>query len=188
MMRVLLLVIALMVCVSGPALANEMAGVPLVDQITQEGGAQLQLNGAGIRSKFVIKVYVAMLYLENKSSDAAAVIKDTGSKQLIMHFLYKEVAKEKLVEAWNEGFNGNGSPDQLNALKSEIERFNSFFETVKKDDRIILDYIPETGTVVTIAGQQKGTIPGKDFNDLLFSIWLGKKPVTEKLRDGLLGK
>ena len=187
-MRIMLFVIAFMVCVSGPALANEMAGVPLVDQITQDGGAQLQLNGAGIRSKFVIKVYVAMLYLENKNSDTAAVIGNTGSKQLLLHFLYKEVEKEKLVEAWNEGFEGNGSPDQLTALKSEIERFNSFFETVKKGDRIVLDYIPETGTIVTVAGQQKGTIPGKDFNDLLLSIWLGKKPVTEKLRDGLLGK
>jgi len=186
-MRVLFLS-ALMMFVSGPVLANELAGVPLVDQITQEGGTTLQLNGAGIRYKFVIKVYAAMLYLEHKSSDAAAVIGDSGSKQMIMHFLYKEVGKDALVEAWNEGFNANGSPEQLTALKAEIEQFNSFFETVKKGDRIILDYIPGTGTVVTVAGQQKGTIPGKDFNDLLLSIWLGKKPITEKLRDSLLGK
>lgn len=188
MMRVLLFISLLIMCFSNPALAEELAGVPLVDELTQEGGATLQLNGAGIRSKFVIKVYVAMLYLENKNSDAAAVISDAGSKQMIMHFLYKEVGKDSLVEAWNEGFNGNGSTDQLTALKADIEQFNSFFETVKKGDRIILDYIPGTGTVVTVAGQQKGTIPGKDFNDLLLSIWLGKKPVTEKLRDGLLGK
>ncbi len=185
-MRALLL-IALMVCFSGPALATEMAGVPLDDQVTQEGGTVLQLNGAGIRYKFVIKVYVAMLYLEHKSSDAAAVIADTGSKQLIMHFVYKEVGKDALVEAWNEGFTANGTPEQLAALQPQIERFNSFFDTVKAGDRIILDYIPDTGTVVTIAGQQKGTIAGKDFNDLLLSIWLGRKPVTEKLRDGLLG-
>lgn len=186
-MRVLFLA-ALMVFFSGTALADEMAGVPLVDQITQESGTVLQLNGAGIRSKFVIKVYVGMLYLENQNSDAAAVISDTGAKQLILHFLYKEVEKEKLVSAWNEGFNGNGSSEQLEKLNSEIELFNSYFETVKKGDRIVLDYIPDTGTVVTVAGQQKGTIPGKEFNDLLLSIWLGEKPVTEKLRDGLLGK
>jgi len=187
-MRVLICAVALMVGMSGTAFTAEMAGVQLVDSITQEGGTQLQFNGAGIRSKFVVKVYVAMLYLENKSNDAAAVISDAGAKQLIMHFLYKEVDKDKLVDAWNEGFDGNGSAEQLEALKPEIERFNSLFETVKKDDRIVLDYIPGTGTVVTVAGQQKGTIPGKDFNDLLLSIWLGKKPVTEKLRDGLLGK
>jgi len=187
-MRVLLMVISLMVGVSSSALAADLAGVPLVDQITQEGGTALQLNGAGIRSKFVIKVYVAMLYLENRSSDAATVIGDTGAKQLIMHFLYKEVEKEKLVAAWNEGFTGNGSANQLSAHKADIEQFNAMFDTVKKGDRIILDYIPGTGTVVTVAGQQKGTIAGKDFNDLLLSIWLGPKPVTEKLRAALLGK
>lgn len=188
MVRKLLLTAVLVLLCSGPVTAKEMAGVAIDDQVSLPDGTVLQFNGAGIRSKFVVKVYLAMLYLENPSNERDQVIGDSGAKQLIMHFLYKEVGKDDLVEAWNAGFSGNGSPAQLEALKMEIESFNGMFDTVKKGERVVLDYVPGTGTVVTIKNVQKGTIPGKEFNDLLLSIWLGDKPVTTKLRQALLGK
>ncbi len=188
MMRTFYAAVLLIWLVYCPAAATEMAGVALDAQITQADGTTLQFNGAGIRYKFVVKVYLAMLYLENPSSERDQVIGDPGAKQLIMHFLYKEVGKDDLVKAWNEGFTANGSAEQLEALKAEIAQFNALFDTVKKDDRIVLDYVPGTGTVVSINSAQKGVIPGKEFNDLLLSIWLGDKPVGKKLRDGLLGK
>lgn len=179
--------ILLVVLMSSPAAALEMAGVSIEEQVSQADGTVLQFNGAGIRSKFVFKVYLAMLYLENPGSDRDQVIADPGAKQLIMHFLYKEVSRDDLVEAWNAGFNNNGTAAQLESLSAEIERFNSMFDTVKEGDRIVLDYIPGTGTIVTVASIEKGTIAGREFNDLLLAIWLGDKPVGEKLRDELLG-
>ena len=171
-----------------PLAAMEIAGVTIDEQITQANGTVLKFNGAGIRSKLVIKVYLAMLYMETPSTERDQVIADSGAKQLIMHFLYKEVDRDALVEAWNDGFSSNGSADQLGALKTEIAAFNEMFDTVRKGDRIVLDYVPGTGTTVLINSAQKGTIAGKEFNDLLLSIWLGDKPVNKKLRDGLLGK
>ena len=182
------IVLVMLCCVIGsPAVAKEIAGVAIDEQVTQADGTVLQLNGAGIRSKFVVKVYIAMLYLENPGSDRDQVIGDPGAKQLMMHFLYKEVDKDSLVEAWNDGFTGNGTAEQLDALKADITEFNGLFETVKKGDRIVLDYVPDKGTTVSINGAEKGTIGGKEFNDLLLSIWLGDKPVGEKLREALLG-
>ncbi len=61
------------------------------------------------------------------------------------------------------------------------------FVTVHGGDEIIFDYTPGTGTVVTIAGVQKGVVEGAAFNSALLSIWLGKEPVGEDLRDALLG-
>ena len=171
-----------------PLAAMEIAGVTIDEQITQANGTVLKFNGAGIRSKLVIKVYLAMLYMETPSTERDQLIADSGAKQLIMHFLYKEVDRDALVEAWNDGFSSNGSADQLGALKTEIAAFNEMFDTVRKGDRIVLDYVPGTGTTVLINSEQKGTIAGKEFNDLLLSIWLGDKPVNKKLRDGLLGK
>jgi hypothetical protein len=168
--------------------AKEIAGVEIADQITREDGKTLQLNGAGIRTKFVFKVYLAMLYLENPADQAELVISDTGAKQLIMHFLYKEVGGGDLVEAWNEGFNKNGSAEQLAALGDQIAAFNALFDTVESGDRILLDYDETTGTRVIIRGQLKGVIAGKAFNDLLLSIWLGDQPVSKELRTALLGK
>jgi len=184
-------VILLSVCAllfSLPVGAKEIADVDVAEEIVQANGTSLHLNGAGIRSKFFFKIYIAALYLEKTSSESAAVIAGDGGKQMLMHFLYDEVEKDDLVEAWNEGFEENGTPAQLAELSGQINAFNALFDTVKSGDRIILDYIPGVGTTVWIRGVEKGRIVGKPFNDLLLSIWLGKEPVSEDLRDELLGK
>ncbi len=50
-------------------------------------GKTLVLNGLGLRTKFVVKVYVAGLYLEQKSSDANAILKADAPKRLVMQFM-----------------------------------------------------------------------------------------------------
>ncbi|HIQ37643.1 MAG TPA: hypothetical protein EYH36_06575 [Desulfocapsa sulfexigens] len=65
----------------------------------------------------------------------------------------------------------------MQALEPQIKQFNDLFINVHKGEEIILDYIPGSGTTVTIAGNLKGTIQGADFNRALFSIWLGDDPV-----------
>jgi hypothetical protein len=170
-----------------PAGAREIAGVDLPEQLSRDDGTALSLNGAGIRSKFFFKIYIAALYLENPATSVDAVLADEGGKRMAMHFLYSEVSGEDLVEAWNEGFTGNGTPEQLETLAPEIAAFNKFFTGVKSGDTIVLDYLPGVGTAVVIRGEQQGVIAGKPFNDLLLSIWLGKQPVDEDLRAALLG-
>jgi len=145
------------------------------------------LNGAGVRTKFFFKIYVAALYLEHKATSAKEVLADEGGKRMAMHFLYSEVSAEDLVEAWNDGFTANGTPEQLDALAAEIAAFNELFTGVASGDTIILEYLPEVGTAVLIRGEQKGVIAGKPFNDLLLSIWLGTEPVAKDLRAALLG-
>jgi hypothetical protein len=176
----------MMLSVSAGAL--EMAGVDIPETITQTDGTPLVLNGAGIRSKFVFKVYIAQLYLKNPAADAPAVLKEDSGKRMAMHFLHSKVGKDDLVKAWNEGFEKNGTKEQLEKLKDKIDAFNAMFDTVKTGDEIILDYIPGTGTTVMIRGEEKGVVKGKEFNDLMLSIWIGEKPVTDSLKKALLGK
>ncbi|SHO48232.1 chalcone isomerase family protein [Desulfopila aestuarii] len=187
MKRAILMVFCLLLWV-GPAFALEVAGVSLAEKIQAADGTELTLNGAGIRSKLFFKIYVAGLYLQNPAKDTTAVLADSGQKQMLMHFLYDKVEKDKLVAAWNEGFEGNLSKEALETLADRIGKFNAMFTDVKKDDTIVLEYIPEKGTSVTVAGEMKGVVEGKDFSDALFSIWLGKKPVTEDLKKALLSQ
>jgi len=163
--------------------ALEIAGITVPETLNTD----LQLNGAGIRSKFFFKIYVAELYLEHPSNKASEVLDTAGRKRMTMHILYDEVAKEKLVDGWNDGFSENLTSDELENLSSKIQQFNDFFIDVHAGEEIILDYTPDSGTAVTIAGELKGTIPGADFNRALLSIWLGKAPVGDDLRDDLLG-
>lgn len=170
------------------AQARQIADVDIAESISREDApGDLQLNGAGIRYKFIFKIYVGALYLEKKTQSAEEAISSNGANRVLMHFLYDEVSKEKLVNAWIEGFESNISADQFKSLKPRIDQFNNFFETLTTNDVVLLDFMPGKGTRVTIKGKEKGVIEGDDFNQALLKIWLGKEPVTDDLKDALLG-
>lgn len=166
--------------------AKEIAGVMVQETVQTEDGVLLQLNGAGIRSKFFFDIYLAELYLEHPAKEVEKVLDFTGRKRIVMHFLYEKVEKEKLVESWNEGFSKNTGADELAVLNERIEQFNALFKDAVKGDIVVLDYIPEQGTVITIDDVEKGVIRGKDFNDALLRIWLGDEPVNKGLKKKLL--
>ena len=167
-----------------PGFAGEVAGVTLPDTTTVEGKA-LKLNGMGLRTKVVFKVYVAGLYLESPSKDAAAVISSDQVKQMHLSLL-RSLDHSKITEAITEGFEKN-SKSQLAGLKSRLDRLNSMIPNVEKGDRIMLTYVPGKGTIVSAKNVEKGVIEGKDFADALFSVWLGTTPVQVDLKKGLLG-
>ena len=168
--------------------AVEVAGVKVPEKISiGESGSQLVLNGAGIRKKLFIKVYVGALYLPSKQNTVAAILNAEGPKRITMHFLYKEVSAKKLVNGWNEGFEENSTAGEVKSLQERINRFNKLFRTVKKGDVIRLDYSPDQGTQVWINDQLMGTVEGNDFNRALLKIWLGSKPADGGLKKAWLG-
>jgi len=167
--------------------AQEVAGVNVPEQVTLTN-TTLKLNGVGVRSKFFFKIYVGALYLPQKTQDAEAAINMDGPKRISMHFLYKKVEKEKLVEGWVDGFKNNHTDEQFEALKTKLEAFNELFVTVKRGDRIELDYLPETGTQVRMNDQIKGSIPGRAFYSALLRVWLGEKPADSGLKEAMLGE
>ncbi len=177
----------LAVVVSVPAYGLDVAGVALPDTAAVSGKT-LALVGGGVRTKtiFRVKVYVGGLYMESPSKEAAEVIGSDQAKRMVMHFLYKEVSREKLVDGWNDGFEKN-SKDSLPALKERIDAFNAFFDgSVRKGEEVVLTYVPGAGTEVSIKGEVRGTIEGKDFMEALFKIWFGKYPADSGLKESIL--
>ena len=165
--------------------AGTLAGVTLPDTV-QAGSTSLQLNGMGLRTKFMVKVYVAGLYLPQKSSDTNAILKADTPKRVVMHFV-RDVSKNQLTDGFAESFHNN-TPDAEKMLKSEIDRLFTALEQVKEGEEIIFTYVPEKGTSVIIAGKEKLIIEGPAFAEMLFSVWLGPKPPNAALKKGLLGQ
>jgi hypothetical protein len=166
------------------AAAGEVAGVKLPDTFSADGKT-LKLNGMGLRKKVVFKVYVAGLYLETPSRDAAAIVSSDQVKSMRLHIL-RSLDAAKITEAISEGFEKN-SRGQMGALKERLGKFNAMFPDVKEGDEIAMTYVPGKGTMVTAKGAEKGVIEGKDFADALFAVWLGPNPVQEDLKKALLG-
>lgn len=173
------------VLLAGSLAARELAGVSLPDTI-QVGEAKLVLNGMGLRKKAVFKVYVGALYLTQTSNDPAKILATDAPRRMVMRFL-RDVGKDRLVEAWKEGFANNALPGQA-ALGPEIERFLSLWRDVKEGEEVTMTYLPGSGTSLAVAGKEVGKFPGKAFADALLSVWLGPKPPSQELKAGLLGQ
>ncbi len=168
--------------------AVEVKGVK-VDETAQVGGAQLMLNGAGVRTKLMFKVYVAGLYLTQKQTDANAVINDTGNKRVSMHFL-RELSSEKLLHGMNEGFTDNNNAAEMAAIEPQMKAFRQMMTSakeVKEGDVIVLD-LTSAGTQVSINSKALGNIEGAAFNQALLRVWLGGNPVDAPLKKAMLGQ
>jgi hypothetical protein len=168
--------------------AETIANIDIPNAVYRsDQSSKLILNGAGIRTKFVFDIYVGSLYLEKKLTSAKDIFTDPGEKRISMHFLYKEVTKEKLVDGWNDGFKNNHTSGELEKLNARITQFNNLFVTVKKGDVINLNFTPASGTQVIINGESKGRIAGSDFFTAVLKIWLGEEPADSELKEAMLG-
>ncbi len=186
MKRLSFVILLILLCAVSEASAADIGGVNLPDSL-MAGTDKLTLNGAGLRKKFVVKVYAGGLYLLQKSNDAAKIIAADEPMTIRLHFIHDSVSADKLISAWNDGFANAGG--NTAALKSKIDRFNAFFkQEAKKGDIYDLMYIPGQGVSVSMNAKAVGTVDGLDFKKALFGIWLSEKPADKDLKNGMLGK
>ena len=184
-------VLAALLLTAATALAQavEIEGVNF-DPAVQVGGQPLQLNGAGLRTRLMFKVYAAGLYVPQKSNAAATLLAQKGPRRVAIGML-RNVDAETFVGALNDGLKANLSAEQLAGFKPQIDALNATFKEVgeaKKGDRINFEFTPEGGTRVIVNGQPRGAaIPGEAFFEAVLRIWIGDKPVDADLKRGMLG-
>ena len=173
------------------ARAADIEGVRVEEQITPPGGQQLVLNGAGVRTKLAfMKLYVGALYLPEKRTNPEEIIKNAGAKRVLMHVLADELTAKELIASLNNALAANHIPAELALIESRLRDLNRMMGTVgvlKKGNTVLLDYVPDTGTRITINGEEKIVIKGEDFFQAMLRIWIGNKPVDGGLRRAMLG-
>ena len=152
------------------------------------GDINLNLNGAGIREKYWIDLYVGGLYLKVKSSDASKIINTDEPMAIKLHIISSLITSEKMTEAVNEGFtkstNGNLTP-----IQAKINQFKAVFkDEIKKGDIYDFIYEPTKGVVIFKNGKFSASIASLDFKKALFGIWLCNSPADENLKLKMLGK
>ncbi|MBK7817533.1 MAG: chalcone isomerase family protein [Sphingobacteriaceae bacterium] len=157
--------------------------VPTVFQIEE---TTLILNGAGLREKYFVDLYVLALYLKVKSSDALKIMHANEHMALKFSVVTNLLTSERMKEAVDEGFtrstNGNTAP-----IQNKIDQFkNAFSEELKKGDVFDFVYDSSNGTHIIKNNKLITTIQGLDFKKALFGMWLYKK--ASDLQDKILGK
>lgn len=150
-----------------------MNGVTLPYTMTA-GGRTLHLNGAALRKKAIFKVYVAALYVADKSNSTETILSADAPRRMEMHFL-RDVDKGKICEAWADGLKDN-SPDASDDVKQQFTQLCELMADIKKEQAFTFTYVPGEGTTVTVAGEEKGKVGDKAFADALLRCWIGPKP------------
>ncbi len=155
---------------------------------TKGTSVDLTLNGGGIRKKAFFKVYVIGLYLDQKSKDANAIIKDNDEFLVQLQITSSVVSSNNMSESIEEGFdksmNGNTAP-----LKVKIDAFINNFkkDPINQGDVFVLHYVPGVGLKTIKNNKLLSTVEGEEFKKALLGIWLGSNPIDATLKKGMLG-
>jgi hypothetical protein len=97
----------------------------------------------------------------------------------------RDLKKEQLVEAFQEGFDGN-TKDKAGA-QAAFDKMLALVPEVKEGDTLTFTYVPGKGTAMQVGTKELGVFEGKAFASAVFGIWLGSKPPTEDAKKGMLG-
>jgi len=167
--------------------AVEVAGVKVEDQV-RVGGNELVLNGAGVRTKVFVKVYVGALYVSQKANTPAALLDAATPRRMTMRML-RDIDSDTLYGALRDGLKDNNSDAELAALKASTEQFAEIMKkagSAKVGDTVAVDFTAD-GVGVSFNGEPRGKVAGGAFAKALLKVWLGDNPVDGSLKKALLG-
>ena len=167
--------------------AKVVKGVTIPDTYNA-GGTALVLNGTGIRTKFMMDIYIGALYLKAKGNNGVTIAAADEPMSVRLHIVSGMVTPERMSENTREGFaksaGGNVAP-----YKAGIDKFiNTFSSGIKVGDFYDIAYLPGKGVQVYKNGALKSTVEGLAFKKILFGIWIGPNGIQEALRTGMLGR
>ena len=180
--------IFLTVAMGHAAAAVELGGFKYEDTL-KVAGKDLVLNGAGMRTKFIIKVYSAGLYLPQKESTVEGVLKSDGPRRMRL-VMMRDITSDDFGGAFMTGLNNNVSAQDKSKIITQISSYGEMFgqiAAIKKGDILDTDWIPGVGTQCFLNGKKIGAvIPDILFYNSVLRIWLGNKPADSTLKDNLL--
>jgi hypothetical protein len=171
-----------------PAFAAEVAGIKFPDTVTV-AGQELKLNGAGVRTKLVFKVYALGFYLQERKSTVADVLAASGPRRIRIMPM-RDLTSDDFGMAFMKGLNDNVSPEERTRLLPQTKAFGEMFAQfpgLKKGDELIVDWTPGVGSQAILNGKKVGEVlPDLAFFNAIMRIWIGDKPVDAGLKPKLL--
>lgn len=156
-------------------------------------GEQLVKLGTGTRTEYRLRIYTADLWIppESKGNTAKQILEADEPSVVVLKVVSGMITTERFVNAIYEGF----QKAAVSGYKTDKHKqFLDLFETIdlNRGDRCYIKYIPGTGVTVKafVDGNEEtyGPIPGLEFKQALYAIWIGPEPVQTGLKNGMLGK
>jgi hypothetical protein len=156
-------------------------------------GAELQVrektlarNGVGLCEWgiFGIDLYEAALYAERSVTDLKGALEPAQTLVVHLHFV-RALTKAQLTEAYTAAVRAN-TGDKAGEFDKPLARLVESLQDVKNGDAYTFFCEPGVGVSVLRAGKVVATVADDEFRKLFVKLYLGDKPPTKALRDGLL--
>ncbi|MGH0037233.1 MAG: chalcone isomerase family protein [Myxococcota bacterium] len=170
---------------AAPGRAAEIEGVPFRERIAP-AGTELELHGVGLfRYRTIFRAYVAGLYLPaDVPSDE--VLSDVPKRLELSYFW--AIDGEDFGRAADRLLERQLTPEQLAPLRARLDELHRAYRSIEPGHRYAITYTPGIGTELAHNGEPIALIPGADFAEAYFGIWLGETaPLDAGLRARLLG-
>ena len=182
-MTIIITLIATSSCIQ----AKQISGIEMPNKL-KIGNTELVLNGAGVREKFFLDLYVGGLYLIKKQNNPLTIINSKEDMSIRLHIVSGMITSKKMKNAVNEGFE-NSTNDNITPIKKQIDEFIAVFkDEINKGDIFEMTYVDSVGTEISKNGKVSKIVEGMNFKKALFGIWLCNDPAQESLKEEMLGK
>jgi hypothetical protein len=179
------IVLAGLVAFSSQAFARKFADIKIPDQM-KCGDKTIPLQAAALRTFtwLKVRVYVVALYSEHKFSgmDDPKISHRPACYELT--FL-RDVDNEDTDKAWEAQFKDSSQypyPD----LDKHIQFLKDKYGAIEGSRKHVFALLPDGVTEIWENGTKKGEIKGIEFQKNFLSIWYGKKPPSDAVKEGLL--
>ena len=153
---------------------------------TDIGGKKFGLLGSGLFRYLIFDVYTAALYGPSEAQ-RSRVFDPSSPTELVIAY-HRSITASQFGESADDRL--QKQHDQLpESVRNNISLFHAAYRTVNEGDRYSLRYEPSVGTSLSLNGETLVTIPGSEFAQYYFGIWLHPNlPIDEALREKLFGK
>ncbi len=182
-----------------PATGMTFAGT--LDAVELGEGTTLELTGVGVRKKLVFKVYAFALYADAgalrsgldayRGRDADTLRADDAfyedfvnakvTRSAVLRFA-RSVSVEKIRNAFDDAI-GDSVPKDDPAREAFLALFSG---EIDKGDEFRISFGPEGVIHVVGKGTVRGSVESPPLAIALIASWLGEKPVSEDIKEGVV--
>jgi len=164
--------------------AKEIADVKILPTISCDG-KEIPLSGAGLRTATILKIKIYVLALYSQTPIRKGNGTELEQRPICFDLTYlRDFDNGDVDKAWKYQFEESAEHKYAN-LKNDLNELQKIFGEIKDQRNQFIEFTEETSKFYE-NGNLKGEIKGKDFQKTFLSIWFGKNPPTEALKENLL--
>jgi hypothetical protein len=179
-----LIFLIVLVCCANPAWARWHLDRKDFKGDFQLGTYDLKLRGVGVKTLFMMRLFVASFYLP-LDTPVGRELSDVP-KHLQVKF-YTDIPSATFTSFTIAHMRPNVSREGFDRLKDRFKRMGELFPNIAYGDDFALTYEPGQGTSFVHNGKIRGTVQGADFAQAIFATWIGPHPIDHTLKEQVLG-